>query len=108
MAYYKVQDRQLIFCPVNCITEDGRSVFNYNLLPGPVLEGQGWKSAVVDDPQPDYDPDTQELVPWYEDRGTYIARRWEVEVLPQPTPAQMARALEILGVELPSEETSQA
>ena len=99
MAYYKVQNRQLIFCPVNCITEDGRSVFNYNLLPGPVLEGQGWKSAIVDDPLPDYDPDTQELVPWYEDHGTYIARRWETnEKLVSKTDKD--EALKILGVEV--------
>ena len=106
MAYYKVKDRQLVLCPKNVILERG-SVFNYNLLPGPVLEADGWKPALVDDPFPEYNPDTQELIPWYEDCGTYIARRWEVAALPQPTSEQMARALEILGVKLNGEEIVQ-
>lgn len=115
MAYYKVQDGQLVLCPVNCIwhgassvLEEGQSVCNYNLLPGPVLEGQGWRPALIDDPLPSYDPDTQQPVPWYEDCGTYIARRWKIAALPQPTPDQMARALEILGVELNGEGSAQA
>lgn len=118
MAYYKVREGQLVLCPVNCTwqgpapvwqgepltgLEEGASVLNYNLLPGPVLEGQGWRPALIDDSLPEYDPGSQELIPWYEDCGTYVARRWKVADLPQPTPEQMAQALEILGVNLEGE-----
>lgn len=98
MAYYKAADGELIPCPANVILKSG-PVFNYHLLPGPVLEADGWKSAIVEEDPPEYDPDTQELVSWYEDCGTYIARRWRVEER-GPTEADKDEALEILGVEV--------
>lgn len=88
----------MIPCPINFIMSDGRSVFNYHLMPGPVLEAAGWKSAIIEDPQPEYDPDTQMLAAWYEDCGTYIARRWEVNQREVETDKD--EALRILGVEV--------
>ena len=85
MTYYKVDGRQLVICPANgiwrgpsAVLAQGSSVLNYDLLPPQVLEGQGWKSKIVEDPLPAYDPAIQELADWYEDCGTYIARRWGV------------------------------
>lgn len=100
MNYYKVEDRQLIPCPVNRVLADGSSVCNYYLLPSAVLEEHGWKSEIVEDPLPEYDPQCQELTVWYEDCGTYIARRWEiVEIQTSPDPTEMEAALEVLGVD---------
>lgn len=100
MAYYKVADRHLVGCPVNIVLEDGSSVCNYNLLPAERLESDGWKSEIVEDPKPEYDRDSQELIPWYEDCGSCIARRWEVvERAEEPDSLEMQQALEVLGVE---------
>lgn len=64
-----------------------------------MLEAEGWKSSIVEDPQPAYEVETQKLISWYEDCGTYIARRWKVTPR-QPSEADKDEALTILGVAL--------
>lgn len=101
MGYYKVLGRQLAECPINATLEDGSTVFNYHLLPAERLEADGWKSEIVEDPLPEYDPEEQMAVSWYEDCGTYIARRWELrDVAVQLDPEEMAEALRLLGVDV--------
>ena len=99
MGYFKVENQQLIPCPVNYRDSSGKMIFNFHRLPAPVLEGLGWKSAVVSDPVPVFDDTAYRLAEYYEDMGGYIARRWRTEPLQEDKTAQMAAALQLLGID---------
>ena len=56
---------------------DGKSVSNYNRLPAETLESQGWKPLEIN--TPDYDEETEYLIPVYDEQANKITVNHTVE-----------------------------
>lgn len=87
MATAQVKDGQIVATrlPRHGVLSDGRTVSNYLALPDDTLYAEGWRE-VVDNGEPDHDPETQRVRRDLEVQGDEVHAVYTVEDQPPPEP----------------------
>lgn len=73
MAFYKLENNNLIIAPINHQLDDGTTILNFNL----VADQYGYKN-LIQNPQPSYDERYQALQTIYTETDTNIIEDWQV------------------------------